>query len=60
RAGEGSHRVWDCGFGPQSTKGGEHPPHRFPNKSTEQKKLDGKYDIFPPNFLFFSFICFFH
>jgi hypothetical protein len=52
RAREGPRRVWACGFGPQSTEGGGHPLRCFPAKATEQKKLDGKHDVFPTNFLF--------
>ncbi|WP_208620083.1 hypothetical protein, partial [Paenibacillus thiaminolyticus] len=46
----------DCGFGPQSTEGGGHPPRYVPAKAKEQKKLDGKPYVFSPNFLFWGLI----
>lgn len=40
--GKDSHRVRDCGIGPQSTQDGKHPPRCFPTKAVPRKKVEAK------------------
>ncbi|MFD2115085.1 hypothetical protein ACFSTH_06170 [Paenibacillus yanchengensis] len=56
RVGESSSRVWNCGFSPQSTEGGEYPLRYILAKVGTKKGWPENFTFSRPTFLFWGLI----